>query len=285
MKMLGGLRQEIVFARRQREIGQEPGWISVPLVVTSHTWENSKNEQSHQDPTIGEALIGEMSETARVLFPVDANSATAALRAIYDGRGQVACLIVSKRDMPHRLQGDAAVRFVSEGAAHIDGEVDCAELQLVSIGAYQLEEALRAAYRLKERGRRVVVTALCEPGRFRAPRDPLEAAVIANEKEVNAWFPTNLPRMIVTNTRPEPMQGLLRRLDGGPTRTRTCGYISRGGTLDVFGMLFANRCSWAHLIDAAAPLAGWWRDDLLTPEERKAIDGRGDPAALHTFSN
>src|SRR3546814_12533389 len=48
MKMLGGLRQEIVFARRQREIGQEPGWISVPLIVTSHTWENSKNEQSHR---------------------------------------------------------------------------------------------------------------------------------------------------------------------------------------------------------------------------------------------
>src|SRR3546814_3874992 len=69
MKMLGGLRQEIVFARRQREIGQEPGWISVPLIVTSHTWENSKNEQSHQDPTIGEALLGEMSDTARVLFP------------------------------------------------------------------------------------------------------------------------------------------------------------------------------------------------------------------------
>lgn len=285
MKMLGVLRQEIVFSRRQREIGQDPGWISIPLVVTSHTWENSKNEQSHQDPTIGEALLGEMSETARVLFPVDANSAMATLRAIYSGRGQVACLIVSKRDMPRRLEGDAAARFVSEGAAHIDGAIDGAELQLVSIGAYQLEEALKAAYRLKARGRRIVVTALCEPGRFRAPRDPLEAAFTANEKETNAWFPPNLPRLIVTHTRPEPMQGLLRRLDGGPTRTRTCGYISRGGTLDVSGMLFANRCSWAHLIDAAAPLVGWWRDDLLALEERNAIDGRGDPAALRSSSN
>src|SRR3546814_15402710 len=45
MKMLGGLRQEIVFARRQREIGQEPGWISVPLIVTSHTWENRSDER------------------------------------------------------------------------------------------------------------------------------------------------------------------------------------------------------------------------------------------------
>jgi len=285
MKMLGGLRQEIVFARRQREIGQEPGWISVPLVVTSHTWENSKNEQSHQDPTIGEALLGEMSETARVLFPVDANSATSALRTIYSGRGQVACLIVSKRDMPHRFHGDTALRFVSEGAAHIDGELEGAELQLVSVGAYQLEEALRAARRLKAHDHRVAVTALCEPGRFRAPRDPLEAAFTANDEKTAAFFPPNLPRLIVTHTRPEPMLGLLRRLDGGPARTAARGYISRGGTLDVSGMLFANGCSWAHLIDAAASLAGWSRDELLTLEERNAIDGRGDPAVLHAFTN
>src|SRR3546814_7236087 len=66
MKMLGGLRQEIVFARRHGEGGQRPGGIAIPIVVTSHTWENSKNEQSHPDPTIGEAQPGEMSATARV---------------------------------------------------------------------------------------------------------------------------------------------------------------------------------------------------------------------------
>src|SRR5690606_39376043 len=65
VKMLGLIRQEVIFARHQRVLGQEPRWLSVPLVVTSHTWENSKNEQSHQDPTMGEALLGEMSDTAR----------------------------------------------------------------------------------------------------------------------------------------------------------------------------------------------------------------------------
>ena len=35
------------------------------------------------------------------------------------------------------------------------------------------------------------------------------------------------------------MLGLLRRLDGGPSKTVAHGYISRGGTLDVAGMLFA----------------------------------------------
>lgn len=280
MKMLGGLRQEIVFARRQREAGQRPGWVSVPLVVTSHTWENAKNEQSHQDPTIGEALLGEMSDTARVLFPVDANSAIAAMASVYGGWGQIACIIVSKRDMPHRLDGEAAVRFVSNGATHIDGDPDEAELQFVAVGAYQLEEALKAAHRLKARGRRVAVTALCEPGRFRIPRDPIEAGFVASDDELVRLFPPNLPRLVVSHTRPEPMLGLLRRLDAGPQQTAGRGYVSRGGTLDVAGMLFANRCSWAHLIDAATPLLGWSRDDFLTPSECDAVDGCGIPADL-----
>ncbi|WP_011583186.1 MULTISPECIES: D-xylulose 5-phosphate/D-fructose 6-phosphate phosphoketolase [Chelativorans] len=284
MKMLGGLRQEIVFSRRQRETGQEPGWISVPLVVTSHTWENSKNEQSHQDPTIGEALLGEMSDTARVLFPVDANSAMAALRSVYEGRGQVACLIVSKRDMPHRFDAEAAARFVTGGAAHVEGEATSAELQIVAIGAYQLEEALKAAHRLRTHGHRVLVTALSEPGRFRIPRDSLEAAFTASDEELAALFPAAMPRLIVSHTRPEPMLGLLRRLDSGPQTTAARGYISRGGTLDVSGMLFANRCSWAHLVDAAVPLAGWCRDDLLAPAERDAVDGRGHPGDIAAFT-
>jgi len=282
MKMLGGLRQEIVFARRQREDGKEPGWISVPLVVTSHTWENAKNEQSHQDPTLGEALLGEMSDTARVLFPVDANSAVATMASVFGGRGQVAGVIVSKRDMPHRFDGEAATRFVADGAAPIEGQTEDAQLQIVAIGAYQLEEALKAARRLKEHGRRVLVTAINEPGRFRIPRDPIEARFVATDDALNRLFPVGVPRLIVSHTRPEPMLGLLRRLDGGPKHTAARGYISRGGTLDVAGMLFANRCSWAHLIEAAAPLAGWSREEFLTITERNAIDGKGSPADLST---
>ena len=258
MKMLGGMRQEIVFSRRQREAGQKPGWISVPLVVTSHTWENAKNEQSHQDPTIGEALLGEMSDTSRVLFPVDANSAMAALRSIYAGRGQVGCLIVSKRDMPHRFDAEAATRFVTDGAAHVQDETEGAELQ--------------------------IVTAISEPGRFRTPRDPIEAAFTASDENLAALFPPGIPRLIVSHTRPEPMLGLLRRLDSGPRTTAARGYISRGGTLDVPGMLFANRCTWAHLIDAAVPLTGWSRDDLLAPDEQDAVEGRGDPANITAFN-
>lgn len=280
MKMLGGLRQEIVFARRQREVGQEPGWIAVPLIVTSHTWENSKNEQSHQDPTIGEALLGEMSDTARVLFPIDANSATAALRAVYSERGQIACLIVSKRDMPNRLDGAAAQHLAEMGAAHIEGAPEGAKVQFVAIGAYQLEETMKAARRLAEAGVRPLVTALIEPARFRAPRDAIERAFTADDAALSALFPPNLPRVIAAHTRPEPMLGLLRRLDGGPAQTIAHGYISRGGTFDVAGMLFANRSSWAHLVESAARLLGRPREQLLSAAECDAVDGRGDPLSL-----
>ena len=280
-KMLGLLRQEIVFARRQREAGQTPGWISAPLLASSHTWENAKNEQSHQDPTIGEALLGEMSDTARVMFPVDANSATACLSNVYAGRGEIACLIVSKRDLPQRLDQDAARRFADDGAAPVRGEGEDAALQLVAIGAYQLEEALKAAERFDARGVKTLVTALAEPGRFRAPRDEIEAEFAADDAALGALFPAGVPRVLACHTRPEPMIGVLRRLDGGPQRTAARGYISRGGTLNVAGMLFANRSSWAHLVEAGAPLIGRPIADFLTQAEIAAIKGRGDPADLH----
>ncbi|MEB2318375.1 MAG: xylulose 5-phosphate 3-epimerase [Pseudomonadota bacterium] len=275
MKMLGLLRQEIIFARRQKELGRAPGWLAVPLVVTSHTWENAKNEQSHQDPTIGEALLGEMSDTSRVLFPVDGNTAVAALRDVHDRRGQVACLVVSKREVVTCFDAARAQALVDAGAATVAGDPTVAEVQLVAIGAYQLEEAMKAHRRLASRGRASCVAVVLEPGRLRIPRDELEAACVLGDDALRELFPPDLPRVLLCHTRPEPMLGVLRRLDGGPGRTRALGYISRGGTLDVAGMLFANRCTWAHAVDAAAALAGCARGDLLGPVELAALDGHG----------
>ena len=280
VKMLGLLRQEILFARHQRELGQAPGWLGVPLVVTSHTWENAKNEQSHQDPTLGEALLGEMSDTARVLFPVDGNTAVAALRAVHARRGEVGCLVVSKRELRGCFDAGAAQAAIAAGAAHVVGDPAEAEVQLVAIGACQLEEALKAQRRLAARGRRACVTAVVEPGRLRMPRDELEAAFVLDDASLQALFPPALPRVLLSHTRPEPMLGVLRRLDGGPAMTRALGYINRGGTLDVPGMLFANRCTWAHAVDAVAALLGQPCDTLLGAAERAALDGRGACADL-----
>jgi phosphoketolase len=285
VKMLGMMRQEIIFARRQKELGQQPRWLPVPLIVTSHTWENSKNEQSHQDPTIGEALLGEMSDTSRVLFPVDGNTAVAALRDIYAARAQVACVVVSKRDVTHRFDAQAAQALVRDGAAHIAGDPATASVQFVTVGAYQLEEALKAQAHLARHGHSACVTVVIEPGRLRVPRDDIEAAFVLDDAVVQNLFPRGLPRVLLTHTRPEPLLGTLRRIDEGPARTRALGYISRGGTLDVAGMLFANRCTWAHAVDAAAAVAGWARDSVLGAAEQRALDGAGDPAILRNVAN
>jgi phosphoketolase len=280
VKMLGALRQEILFARHQAEAGMPPGWLSVVTVATSHTWENGKNEQSHQDPTLAEALLGEMSDTARVLFPVDANSAVAALRAAYASHGQFWTLVVPKRAVASQLSGEQAQRLADEGACVVK-PCDAPDVLLVAIGAYQLQQALLAARRLDDAGHRTAVTCVIEPGRFRLPRDERERAFVAGDAALRSLFPdTAAVRVIVSHMRPEPTLGLLRRIDTGPRQTRALGYQARGGTLDVAGMLFANRCTWAHVAAEAAQALGVDPASILTAEELAAVGGHGDPRVV-----
>lgn len=280
VKMLGALRQGLIFARHLKEAGRPARWLSLPVVVTSHTWENGKNEQSHQDPTMPEALLGEMSDISRVLFPIDANTAVAALRRIYSGHAQIGCLVVPKRAQPVILDAAQAVSIFDLGGATIAGAPAQADIQLVAIGAYQLRQALHARMRLGARGQRVCVTAIVEPGRFREPRDELEGRFVLAANEIESLCPRRLPRVIISHTRPEPMTGVLRRIDPGPDRMRILGYRNRGGTLNVAGMLFANGCTWAHIIRSAADVLRVPLEGLLEPEEIAAIGGHGDPQVV-----
>lgn len=280
VKMLGALRQEIIFARHQCEAGAGPRWLSVVTVVTSHTWENGKNEQSHQDPTLSEALMGEMSDVSRVLFPADANSAAAAVQGAYGTQGQFWTLVVPKRPLPVRFTADEAQRLVRDGAVTLKQPHNAA-VQLVAVGAYQLAEAVHAAERLEQRGIPAALTYVIEPTRFRSPRDELEHRFVVDDAALESMLPRSIEtRVFLTHTRPEPMAGVLRRIDTGPGRTTLLGYLSRGGTLDVQGMLFANRCTWAHAVAAAAASLDHDAADLLEPAELAAVEGRGDPRAL-----
>jgi phosphoketolase len=58
------------------------------------------------------------------------------------------------------------------------------------------------------------------------------------------------------------------------------GYHNRGGTLDAEGMLFANGCSWLHVLAAVAKLTGDNSADWLTTAERDALAARADPRPL-----
>jgi phosphoketolase len=279
VKMLGALRQEVIFARQQVEAGRPPQWIGVPVIATSHTWENGKNQQSHQDPTIAEALLGEMSDVARVLFPADAATAVETLRRIYATRGVIACVVAPKRPAASIFDAAAAAQFLDAGAAPVEAD-EAARVQLIAIGAYQLAEARRAAARIRQCEVPVLVTCIIEPGRLREPRDDIEATITISESERIRLFPPGLPRVVATHTRPELMTGILRRIDEGPERLRAHGYRNRGGTLDVFGMLFANQCTWAHLTHSAARVVGLDCNRLLDTEELAAVAGVGDPAVL-----
>jgi phosphoketolase len=94
-------------------------------------------------------------------------------------------------------------------------------------------------------------------------------------------FPDSVKaRIFISHTRPESIAGVLRPLDTGARYTRTLGYLNRGGTFDVFGMLFANKCTWAYIVAAAAETVDRKSDDFLSRDELKAIKGKGDPEVL-----
>jgi phosphoketolase len=279
MKMHGVVRQEIVFAAHREAAGRPSGWAGVPLVLTSHTWENAKNEQSHQDPSLAEILLAESAPASRVLFPVDWNTAAAAIHGVFAARGQIWTLVVPKGELPLVFDGAQARRLLETGGARVPGlgGGPGAGLLLVAVGGYQLRELARASSRLGERGVAHGVVCLLEPGRFREPRDRREAACLAPAAVVSELFPESAPaRLFLVHTRAGAMAGALAPLARG-ARTAFLGFANRGGTLSVEGLLFVNGCSWAHVLRSCARLLDADEGQLLERDEREALDGRRSP--------
>lgn len=280
VKMLGALRQTLLFARQQRQLGRPAGWLGWPLVATSHTWENGKNQQSHQAPTCCEALLGEMADGVRVAFPADYNSTLALLPGIYRSRGQLACLVVPKHERPCLFDAAQAAQLAEDGALLV-AEQGGGELLLIACGSYQLSEMLRAAERLAQAGHGYRLVYLQEPGRFRAPRDTLEESVLAGPELRERLFPrARSRRVLLGHLRPEVARGHLWPLLADAERSVALGFINRGGTFDVAGMLFANRATWAHVLEACAGLLGLAAASLLDNDELAALAGTGDPRVL-----
>jgi len=279
VKMLGAMRQEVIFARHVLETGRSVNWLSVPVIVSSHTWENGKNEISHQDPTLSEAWLGEMSDVAPVLFPFDGNTAVVTLHHLYRQRGRVAVVVAPKGVVEEQSLAQQAEAAVSEGAVVLSHDNN-AQLQLVAIGAYQLQSVQRAAAVLREKGVACSVVGMVEPGRFRSPRDTREAEYVHSAERIQQLIPPVANRLFVCHGHAEVYTGVLRPLDTGPATTRFTGYRNRGGTLDVFGMLFANQQTWGHLVVQAAQLLGvdpvqWLGTDVLA-----AVNGQASPELL-----
>ncbi|WP_417775239.1 xylulose 5-phosphate 3-epimerase [Stutzerimonas xanthomarina] len=281
VKMLGAVRQSLIFSRQQKEVGRPAGWLGWPIIATSHTWENGKNQQSHQDTTFCEALLSEMSDMARVLFPADHNSALALLPSIYQARGALACLVMPKRERPGLFNQAQAEQLARDGAIVVDEQKGDNDILLIANGSYQLTEMQRATQRLKEAGVSYRLVYLQEPGRFRAPRDRWEIEALAAEGVTERLFPERMEmRVLLTHMRPEVARGHLWPILPDVRRNSVLGYRNRGGTLDEGGMQFANRASWANVLAACARLLDVPRTALLKPDEAAAVAGKGDPRVL-----
>lgn len=279
-KMLGALRQEVTFSVGQTDAGRPAGWLSVPVMLTSHTWENAKNEISHQDPTLAEAMMGEPSQTSRVVFPPDANSAAETLAACYRTRGQIWSVVASKAksaaDLFTREEAREMIRHGGALLAWAGHRPEDADTLLVACGACQLDEVLRASSRLAEHDWPHRVAYLYEPGRFRIPRTADEAAFVTADPFLENLFPAACHRRVfVAHTRPEPLLGVARRLDTGPRTTCALGFAGRGGTLSDRGLLFLNQATWAHVLQALASVGGPL--ETLSARESAALAGCASP--------
>ncbi len=278
-KMLGALRQEIIWSDHLASRGREAGWLSVPVILTSNTYENGKNERSHQDPALCEALLNEPADISRVMFPADFNSAVATLNECYRTHGKIfTCVIPKSESISNIFSKEEAERLVEQGGITFNQEkLDNAELILTAVGAYQMVETLKAAQRLEERGVKVAVNYLIEPGRFRQPRGRRELLNCTPYELRHQLFPAHiLARVFVCHTHPEVMSGVLRSVDTGDN-TVFLGYTNHGGTLDTAGMLFVNRHSWAHIVRVAAHSLRMNPNEVLNVEELDALEGRMNP--------
>jgi phosphoketolase len=234
---------------------------------------------------MAEAMLGERSDVSRVLFVPDYNTAAVVMQGVYQTQGQVWTLVVPKYDLAANLfTPEEADRLLGQGALRLDWAGHRPSEQrvvLTAIGGYQLEEVLKSSLRLTERDIPHSVVYILEPGRFRAPRSDGERAHAAPAALRDELYPGSVPqRVFVTHTRPEPLLGTLQPLNTGADRTVALGFVTHGGTLTVPGMLFVNRCTWAHILAAVAGVLGRSREDILTPEELNALDGRASPEGV-----
>ena len=281
-KMHGVVRQEITFADQLKEAAHPARWLSIPLVMTSHTWENGKNEISHQDPALAESLLNEPSDISRVLFPADYNCAQAVMQGVYQSHGQIWTLVVPKQPViPDLFTREESQLLFERGAIRLDwlshrpGE---GQVVITAIGSYHLEETVRASNRLRSRDIPHSVVYMLEPGRFRVPRNEREEAHLADGVWVSGLYPDSVTaRVFMTHTRPEPMLGVLQPLTTGHKRTAALGFLNHGGTLTTQGILFVNRSTWAHALLEVARVLDVDRATLLDEAELAALDGKAIP--------
>ena len=229
-----------------------------------------------------ESMLGESSDIARAMFPADFNTAAAVMREVYRTRAQIFTVVAPKSQMPVRFSGEEARDLVANGAMRVawsEHKPEEAQLALTAIGAYQLQEALKASRRLRQHDVPHRLVYMIEPGRFREGRNAGESAHTQWNEFGSTLYAGATAQVLLCHTRPEPLCGILQPVLAERS-VAALGYRGFGGTLDVQGMLFANGCTWAHAVCAAAKLLNIDAADLLSEIELDALNKVGNPEAI-----
>src|SRR4030067_856868 len=176
-------------------------------------------------------MLGDPSDVSRVLFVPDYNTASIVMHGLYQTHGQIWTLVVPKIDiLPDLFTIDEATRLLEQGAMRLDWACYKPEQQqvvLTAIGAYQLEQVVKASERLREKQVPHSVVYMLEPGRFRRPRSNGESAHTAPSRLREDLYPDSVQtRVFVTHTRPEVVIGTLQPLNTGNDRTVALVYIT-----------------------------------------------------------
>lgn len=142
-------------AKRQRA-------SSVPGDSAATAWERGYGVLRHQTETRARiadmvARIGRNGDgvpPSALLSALDRLTSAAVMAEVYRTHGQIWTIVVPKADVPELLSPDEARRAVTDGGIDLEWaglRRESAELLLVAVGAYQLEQAVAAARRLGER--------------------------------------------------------------------------------------------------------------------------------------
>jgi phosphoketolase len=178
------------------------------------------------------------------------------------------------------LTPEQSQNLVDQGAICLRGHCQ-AEVQIIAVGSYQLQQALLLSDRLIFKGQSHSLIYMLEPGRFRLARDEWEQDLQADDQLQQAMFSNKIKqRLFLFHGHGEAILSCCRALDLGPDRTLALGYINQGGTLNSEGMLFANKCTWAHAALNLARRLGLNDDEWLSADELSAVLGIGDPYQL-----
>lgn len=222
---------------------------SLNILSTSTLWRQEHNGYTHQNPTLINSLLAKTSDSVRLYFPVDVNSALVTFQKVLASQNQVNLVTLDKRDKPQWLSLKESRKFIEDGYLYLDwasndDNSEC-DVVLASAGDYQLIENLAAVDMLNDLipELKVKVLAINELsykglGSFDNPID--------NKAMFDTAFSSDRDILFNFHGYPSAIHQLVFKLNIAD-RLKVFGYQENGSTTTPFDMQILNNTSRFHI--------------------------------------